>query len=66
MLRFRKRFNVLPGVKVNLSKSGASFSIFGTLFGGLIRSTLNLGRKPRITNSLTGTGISDVEYLNRD
>jgi hypothetical protein len=63
VLRFRKRINVLPGVDMNLSKSGVSFSLFTKLFGGLVRTTLNLGRKPRVTSSLTGTGISDVEYL---
>lgn len=64
MIRFRKRINVMPGLKLNLSKTGASFSVGG--LWGFLRTTLNIGRRPRITNSIPGTGLSDVEYLNRE
>ena len=51
--RFRKRIRLLPGLRVNLSKSGASVSIGGH---GL---TENIGpHGVRSTASLPGTGIS--------
>lgn len=53
-LRFRKSIKLLPGVKLNLSKSGASVSVGGK---GL---HANIGTSGRITGtaSLPGTGLS--------
>lgn len=54
--RFRKRFKILPGVYLNLSKSGASLSL------GAAGATLNVGRhggenSSRFTFNLPGAGI---------
>ena len=51
--RFRRTFKVIPGLRLNLSKSGLSASIGGAPF------TLNLGPHGAMgTASLPGTGIS--------
>jgi hypothetical protein len=51
--RFRKRVRLLPGLYVNLSKSGASVSIGGH------RITENISRRGvRTTLSIPGTGLS--------
>ncbi len=51
--RFRKSFKLLPGVRVNVSKSGISTSIGAAPF------TLNIGpRGAHATASLPGTGFS--------
>jgi hypothetical protein len=51
--RFRKSFKILPGVKINLSKSGISTSLGGK------GATVNLGKRGvRSTVGLPGTGIS--------
>lgn len=51
--RFRQSFKVIPGVRLNLSKSGLSCSIGGAPF------TMNVGpRGVHGTASLPGTGIS--------
>lgn len=54
--RFQKRIKLLPGVTVNLSKSGVSTSLGAT--GA--RVTLGKG-KQRTTVGLPGTGISHTE-----
>jgi Protein of unknown function (DUF4236) len=52
-LRFRKRLRLLPGLYVNLSKSGASVSVGGHGF------TENISRRGvRTTLSIPGTGLS--------
>ena len=52
-LRFQKRISVLPGVKINLSKSGASTSIGGK------GASVNLGLNKRMINlGIPGTGLS--------
>ena len=52
-LRFHKSFNVLPGVRVNISKSGLSLSIGGAPM------TINFRKGgSRVTTSVPGTGIS--------
>jgi hypothetical protein len=52
-LRFQKRLSVLPGVRVNLSKSGASTSI------GPRGADVNIGRDGVTTNAgIPGTGLS--------
>ncbi len=56
--RFRQSFKILPGLKLNLSKSGLSASI------GSAPCTLNLGpRGPYGTASIPGTGISFRQHL---
>jgi Protein of unknown function (DUF4236) len=58
--RFRKIISVLPGVKVNLSKSGASTSIGGH------GATVNVGTsgKRTVTLGIPGTGLSYQVPLN--
>ena len=56
--RFRKTIQILPGVKINLSKSGISTSI------GVRGATVNIGKHgTRATVGLPGTGISYSEKL---
>ena len=51
--RFRKSFTIIPGVRLNLSKSGLSASVGGAPF------TINAGNKGlMLTGSVPGTGIS--------
>ena len=51
--RFRKTISVLPGVKVNLSKTGVSTSLGGH------GATLNVGHgKRNVTLGIPGTGLS--------
>jgi hypothetical protein len=57
-LRFQKRLKLLPGLKINLSKSGASATI-GTKGAGV-----NIGRDGVTTNAgIPGTGISYRQKL---
>jgi hypothetical protein len=52
-LRFRKSWSILPGVKVNLSKTGVSTSLGGR------GATVNVGTRSRsATIGLPGTGLS--------
>jgi hypothetical protein len=52
-LRFRKSIKILPGVKINLSKSGVSTSF------GKRGSSINIGKKGiRSTVGMPGTGFS--------
>ena len=52
-LRFHRRIQLLPGVHLNLSKSGVTVSLGGAPF------TLNIGEGiRRFTASLPGTGLS--------
>jgi predicted RNA-binding Zn-ribbon protein involved in translation (DUF1610 family) len=56
--RFRQSFKILPGLKLNLSKTGLSASIGGAPF------TLNLGNCGLMaTASIPGTGISFRQHL---
>jgi hypothetical protein len=59
-LRFRKSIKILPGVKLNLSKSGVSVSLGGK---GL---HANIGTSGRLTGtaSLKGTGLSYSKSIN--
>ena len=51
--RFRKTISILPGVRVNLSKTGVSGSVGGH------GATLNVGHgKENITLGVPGTGLS--------
>src|ERR1051325_4437908 len=52
-VRFRKTISILPGVRINLSKSGVSTSVGGK------GATLNVGRgQPKVTLGVPGTGLS--------
>ena len=52
-LRWRKTFGILPGVRINLSKSGPSASI------GPRGADVNIGRHGVTTNAgIPGTGLS--------
>jgi len=56
-LRLRKIIRIAPGVRINLSKSGASMSL------GKKGMTVNVGRKgTRATAGAPGTGISYSSY----
>ncbi|HSR81459.1 MAG TPA: DUF4236 domain-containing protein [Hyphomicrobiaceae bacterium] len=58
-LRFRKSVGVLPGVKVNLSKTGVSTSVGGH------GATMNIGTRSRtMTFGIPGTGLSYRAPLN--
>ena len=61
-MRFRKSIKLLPGAKLNLSKSGVSASI------GPKGATVNLspGKKTRITAGIPGTGLSHTESIGSD
>lgn len=52
--RFRKTFSILPGVRINLSKTGVSGSLGGH------GATVNIGKdgKPMATVGVPGTGLS--------
>lgn len=51
--RFRKRINILPGVNINISKSGLSTSLGGK------GATINISKKGiKGTAGIPGTGIS--------
>jgi hypothetical protein len=51
--RFRKSFKVLPGVRVNLSKSGTSLS------AGTRGASFNIGKKGvKKTVGIPGSGVS--------
>lgn len=56
--RFRRSFNILPGVKVNMSKGGISFTV------GTKGYHLNFSNKGvRQTVGLPGSGLSNSTYL---
>jgi hypothetical protein len=51
--RFRKTFSILPGVRINLSKTGVSSSLGGH------GATVNVGKNgPTVTLGVPGTGLS--------
>lgn len=57
--RFQKRISILPGVRINLSKSRISTSLGGK------GATVNLGPdgKPMVTVGIPGTGMSFRQRL---
>jgi hypothetical protein len=55
-MRFQKRIKLLPGLKVNLSKNGVSFSV-GTKG---ITHNVKPGRRSRTTIGAPGTGLSQT------
>ncbi len=59
-LRFQRRIKILPGVTLNLSKSGISTSV------GVRGARVTFGKKgTRTTVGLPGTGISYTKYRRR-
>jgi Protein of unknown function (DUF4236) len=58
-LRFQRRFSLIPGLRLNLSKSGASLSL------GKRGSWLNFGgrRKPSVSLGLPGSGLRWTQPL---
>jgi len=58
-LRFRKIITLLPGVKLNISKSGVSASVGGK------GASVNIGKGGRVkgTVGLPGSGISYSEEM---
>ena len=56
-LRLQRRIGIVPGVRLNISKSGASVSI------GERGARVTLGKVPRFTVGLPGTGISYTETM---
>jgi hypothetical protein len=59
-LRFQKRLRILPGLRINLSKSGASASI------GPRGADVNIGRNGVTTNAgIPGTGLSYRQKLGK-
>ena len=59
-LRFRKSIKILPGVKLNISKSGASV----TLGGKGLHANIGTSGKLTGTASLKGTGLSYSKSIN--
>lgn len=59
-LRFQKRIRILPGLRINLSKSGASASV------GPRGADVNIGRNGVTANAgIPGTGISYRQKVGR-
>lgn len=60
-LRFRRSLRLLPGLRLNLTKSGSSVSL------GEPGASLNLGHDggKRVTVGLPGTGLSYRETIRR-
>ncbi len=59
-LRFQRSIKLLPGVHLNLSKTGVSLSL------GTKGATVNIGRQgARGTVGLPGTGLSYTQRLGR-
>ena len=57
-IRFRKSFTIFPGVKVNVSKGGISFSV------GKPGATLNFSKRGvRQTVGIPGSGLSHSSYI---
>ena len=57
--RFQRRIGIAPGLRLNLSKSGASVSL------GEKGAHITLGKVPRITLGLPGSGISYTTTMSR-
>lgn len=60
-MRLRKRIKIAPGVKINLSKSGASVSV------GRLGATVNIGGKDGVkaTVGIPGSGLSHTKQLSK-
>jgi hypothetical protein len=55
--RFQRRISLGPFARINLSKSGASLSV------GERGAHLTIGRTPRVTVGIPGSGLSYTETL---
>jgi len=59
-LRFRRSIRILPGIRLNVSKTGTSVSIGGP------GASINIGRRGVTrTVGIPGTGISDRTVIGR-
>lgn len=56
-LRFRRQLRIVPGLHLNLSKSGVSATV------GVPGLRLTLGKRPALNVGLPGSGISYRESL---
>lgn len=57
-IRFRKSFTIVPGLRINVSKTGVSTSI------GPKGATVNLRKgKRRLTTGIPGSGLSQTHSL---
>lgn len=60
-LRFRRTIKVAPGVKLNLSKGGVSTTV------GTKNLKFNFGKRGvKRTVSIPGTGIQEVDYIQKN
>jgi hypothetical protein len=59
---FKKSLKIIPGVRLNVSKTGFSMSL-GTK-GAMVN--LKRGRKSKVTVGLPGTGLSYSDHLGSD
>ena len=57
--RFDRHVGILPGLRVNFSKSGIS------LTEGVSGAHITIGRTPRITLGIPGSGISWTKTMER-
>ena len=58
-LRFQRRIGIAPGLRLNLSKSGVSLS------AGVKGLHTTIGRAPRVTIGLPGSGLSYTTTISR-
>ncbi len=57
-VRFRKSYNIFPGVRMNISKGGISFTV------GKSGAHLNFSKRGvRQTVGIPGTGVSESSYI---
>jgi hypothetical protein len=60
-IRFRKTINLMPGVKLNLSRGGISLSV------GRPGATVNFSKHGiRRTIGIPGSGLSDTAYIKKN
>ena len=57
--RFQKRIGIVPGLRINLSKSGASLSL------GERGAHVTIGRTPWVTVGIPGSGLSYTTTMPR-
>jgi Protein of unknown function (DUF4236) len=59
VFRFQRHVGILPGLRFNLSKSGVSLSV------GVKGAHVTVGRTPRVTVGIPGSGLSWTQTLLR-
>lgn len=58
--RFHKSISIIPGIRVNVSKTGMSVSV------GSAPLTVNVGKSgTKVTTSIPGTGLSWSKIMGR-